>query len=243
MSDSAFLGFFPYLPLQGAYDVGEWRLQPVDDYQGSWVSTDFEDLSRKFLRSFRRVDGSRLERVYVVVHRERGIDGQLPSEAERESLQASVHLAVLDRAQPPDDENNGLFTATSDNCQLFFWRLHLDGWVTLDRGSIVQVSTGGHKISDQLLVPAPLELHMPFPFLIDAELLRVTYDILMLGLTGDGNDDNETTRMAKAIGLAIGWLSKAWRNSPSIGIDDRIVFLKTGFEALSRKSDSYECSK
>src|SRR4051812_30136599 len=102
---SAFLGFFPYLPLTGTYDVGEWRLQPVDDYQGSWSSTGFEELSRTFLRSFRRVDGSRLERVYIVIHRERGIDGHLPSEAVRESLQASVHLAVLDRAQPPDKEN------------------------------------------------------------------------------------------------------------------------------------------
>ena len=41
------------------------------------------------------------------------------------------------------------------------------------------------------------------------------------------------------IKTAIGWLAKAWRNTATVHFPERVVFLKTAFEAMTGTSNSY----
>ena len=51
----------------------------------------------------------------------------------------------------------------------------------------------------------------------------------------EGIEPPEAARVA-----AIRLLAKAWRNTPAISWEDRIVLLKTAFEALTGKSKTHE---
>ena len=233
-----YLLFFPYLPIQGSYKLGPWRLGPLKGYTGSWLSPAFERQSRAFMASFRDAGGKPLDNMYVLSHGERGMDGRLPTRPQQTALQRAVDFAVLDNNPPLDSDNAGLGAATADNAELFIWPIDVTGGrVTLSRGSMVRTMAGGHRINDELRVPAPLELQMPlWTFSLDAELLAAMYNLFTRRLAGSNDLDR------RRIEVAVGWLSKAWRNSPSVSMADRVVFLKTGFEALSDESKTKPCA-
>lgn len=230
--------FFPYLPVQGSYRLGPWQLAPLQDYAGLWLSSDFERQCRAFMASFRDVGGRPLDNMYVLSHGVRGMDGGLPTRQQQIAIRRAVDFAVLDNNPAHDNDNAGLGTATSDNTELFIWPIDVaSGRVTLSRGSMVELVVGGHRINDNLRVPAPLELQIPtWTFSIDRELLEAMYRLFTQRVTGS---DGQARRR---IEVAVGWLSKAWRNSASITMADRVVFLKTGFEALTDKDKTKLCA-
>jgi len=230
-----FLRFFPYLPIRGSYDLGPWRIERACDYAGP--TPGFKQLAEMFMGAFQGSNSAAGSNTPILVHRRRGMDGRLPTRPQRSAIQRAIDLATLDRVQRPGHPNSGLFTPTSDNSELFIWPIGIDGRIALDRGGIVRTTTGGYTITPELKVSAPLELHMPFPFTLDADLVATTYQLLTRRLPEDQD------RLRARLGITIDWLSKAWRNSPSIRSEDRVVFLKTGFEALSGTSNGFKCAK
>jgi len=231
--------FFPYLPVQGVYGLGPWQLGPLEAYQGQWASEDFERLSQIFLSSFKDAIGNPLGNVYLLSHKKRGMDGVRPTRPQIRAIQRSIDFALLDRSFS-SPQADGWFSITSDNSEFFVWPIDTaGGYVALGRGSIISVLNGGLRIDDGLAVPAPLELHMPIaPLTLDAELVTAMYGLFTRRFAG--SDDV----LRKRIEVAVGWLAKAWRNSPSVTMDDRIVFLKTGFEALSGGiSNTRDCAR
>ncbi len=52
----------------------------------------------------------------------------------------------------------------------------------------------------------------------------------------------EDREFAGRIGVAIDRLASAWRNSPSITFEQRVVMLKTAFEALTDRSATHEAA-
>jgi hypothetical protein len=230
-----YLLFFPYLPIKGSYSLGPWNLVPLSDYTGPWLNVDFERQSKAFMASFRDAGGKPLDSMYVLSHGPYGMDGKLPTGPQRVAIQRAIDFAVLDNNPAHDSDNAGLGTVTTDNTEFFIWPIDVySGRVTLSRGSMVHMMAGGYRIDDNLRVPAPLELQVPtWTFSLDGELLAAMYHLFTRRSTGATDLDR------RRIGVAVGWLSKAWRNSPSISMADRVVFLKTGFEALSDLSNTY----
>ena len=234
-----YLVFFPYLSIQGQYTIGPWDLPPLSEFSGPWLSSKFEDLSKTFIGAFRDANGNAFSNTYVLVHGKRGMDGNRPTRLAIGAIQSAINFSVLDRNPRPGSDNAGMMTSTTDNTELFIWPIDtIGGYVALGRGSIVPVVDGGHQMTDSLRVAAPLELHMPWGPRIDQDLLTSMYQ---LGTRRFGAADDLTR---KRVEVAIRWLSQSWRNSPSIRMTDRVIFLKTGFEALSGGlSDSWACAK
>jgi len=233
-----YLMFFPYLPLKGSYALGHWQIVPASTYSGPWASTPFEELSRTFLGAFRDATEQPFREAHLLVHESRGADGKLPRPATITAIQSAVNFATLDSHPDPNSDNAGWGTPTTDNSEVFIWPIDVvDGRVSLGRGSIVPVIAGGFRITSSLTVPAPQELQMPFGVALDQELLAAFYQLGTRRFSGD----DALTRGRLVV--AADWLAQAWRNSPSIRPPHRIVFLKTGFEALTDTSDSWQSAK
>jgi hypothetical protein len=193
------------------------------------------------MASFRDSTGRPLQNLALLVHGMRGVDGKLPMAPQRLAVQRAIEFATLDQNALPSDPNSGHRSATSDNAEMVIWPVDVEGGrVTLFRGSIVSVMAGGHQVGHRgFTVPSPLEINLPASGVtLDDELVAVLYRLFMRRSL----NDSEAARR-RNIETAIGWLSQAWRNTPSIRPEDRIVMLKTGFEALFGESNTWKCAE
>jgi hypothetical protein len=193
----------------------------------------FEELSKRFIRSFRDRAGASIKSSAIVAHKTDGIDGERLSAEEVRGMQCALDFAFLDLC-PKDQhtENAMLSLLTSDNTELFQWPMDLaDGYVSFRYGGVAITWDGGYKIEDDLRIQAPIELFVPMsPGTPDERLLEAIYAVT------SGSESQPSNHPSRRIATAINWLSKAWKNSKSITDADHIVFLKTGFEALSGES-------
>jgi hypothetical protein len=138
----------------------------------------------------------------------------------------------LDTNPPWQADLDGNWIATSDNSELFAWPIDVDsGGIATQRGAIVRVLTGGYRLDDpRFAVRAPLELHLPLRMRVNAELATAIFRVVR------GDHDAVDAAFARRIAIAVRWLAKAWRNTPSIGADDQVVMIRTGLEALTGTS-------
>ena len=72
---------------------------------------------------------------------------------------------------------------------------------------------------------------------VDAELLEAAYQVFV------GKHDDVDAALARRVGIAVDWLAKAWRNTRSVRVEDRIVLLNTGFEALIGTSTTHRSAR
>jgi len=208
---------------------GPWWLGAVDDFSGEWHSGRFRELALQLASAFLNPDGQRIEHPSMLAHINTGADGEPLDLNEWRAVQRAIHFTVLDSNPPWDggDGNEGFGTSSSDNSDILIWPLDLEhGHIALTRGSMVRIQAGGLSISEDLEIPAPRELWLPWPRPLDQEMLNAIYAVLTDTSLGD-------RRLADRIGVAIDWLVHAWRNSPSITFEHRIVMLKTAFDALT----------
>lgn len=223
-----YLLFCPYLPLRRRTSFAQWMIAPLAEHEGVWRDSDFEKQAKAFLAKFQDARGKPIKNPALVGNVKTGIDGVFPGEREFEALQLGLHFATLETNPAWEPEADGSFAVTTDNSDL--WAQPIDvqgGYVTIQRGLVVRDTSGGHRISDeQFVIRAPLELHMPAaPISLDADILAAIYQVVLA-------DDP----LAKRVTTATRWLAKAWQNSVSLGWDDRIVMLRTAFEALTGSS-------
>jgi hypothetical protein len=232
---SPHVSFFPYLPVEHqVLSLGEWQIGSVEHFEGRWYDSAFEQLARRFISSF-RVGSNPVRSPAVVAHEIRGLDGSLPEPRQRLAIQRAVDFAYLDSNPNPSEENAGHIAVTTDNTELFIWPIDLrEGRVTKTSGGVLRRTDGGYRINDDLTIEASSEVAIPAlgPREPDSDLLASTYEMV------DRADEMVDPHLARRVVVAIGWLSKAWRNTESIRPEDRIVLLKTGFEALTGKSDT-----
>jgi hypothetical protein len=81
----------------------------------------------------------------------------------------------------------------------------------------------------------PLDLHLPLGSqMADAMCLEAVYGTVLSSLQKPGANPT-----ADRIKTAIGWLVKAWRNTATVHFPERVVFLKTAYEALTGTSKSH----
>ena len=231
------LVFCPYLELTGSSDFAGWRVGPLKAFDSGWGDAKFQARAKAFLRKFTDAHGKPVANPALVGRLNQPLDGQLPAAAEAEALQAALHFAFLDRNPPYKDGHNpqGWQIITSDNTELFIWPIDVEsGHVTVTTGGMVRTLSGGFQIDDEELeIRSPLELHLPGAPTADGTLMAALYDVCLRSIGSPGQ-----SKTADRVRTAIRWLAKGWKNTTSIDFGDRIVFIKTGFEALTGTSDS-----
>lgn len=213
----------PYLPLSTVHSVGPWRLAPRGADELRWVDSRVRKHVDAFLRHFVDVHGRSIEHPTIIYRSGEPIGASEPTMHEFSALQLAVTFAVLDASVDYSEETARATwrVATSDNADIQGWRVSRDGSYSVALGAIVQSWIGGLNVyDDHARVPPPAELHLPSPLALDADLATAIYSYVLR------NDDSRIFRNV------IRWLDKAWRNTVSIDQWDRLVFLRTAFEAL-----------
>lgn len=233
--------FAPYLPLTAPVEAGPWWVGPLSAYEGSWLSDRFQEVARRLIGSHVAARNQPIQNPTIVASRASGVDGRWPELREMDGLQLALHFTVL-HANPPWSEDTrdsvGWTTATSDNSTLHYWPVDVDEErVTLGGGLMVRSTVGGYTLKDGVTIPAPEELHLPLRVTLDPEVLAATRSVFV------GEPDAIDAQLAARLAIAVGWLAQAWRNTDSIDVRQRIIMLKTGFEALTRESDSWRAAR
>jgi hypothetical protein len=226
----------PYLPLKKTYQFGGWDLGPVASFPSPWKNAALEAPAKSFMEKFRDADGRPLKNPAIVVRADTGIDGAFPGESDVSALQLALWFGVLDANPPWTAESDGWWVSTSDNADLWAQPIDVtDSRIAIGRGSLVTVTSGPWKLSDsQLEIRAPLELHIPLDARFVADSANAIYRV------ASGEHDGIDSVLAHRISTAVRWLAKAWRNTTGLGPEDRIVMLRTAFEALTGTSDAAE---
>jgi len=226
---------FPFLDLTRPIEFGTWWLGPVSQFEGPWLSAEFEMAARKFVGSFRKASGDLIAKPAILVRRDGGADGQPPTREERQAIELAIGFGVIDQNPfwSPETEHSSWKVGTTDNADFWVQPLDPDGWIALGTGSRVETTTGGLNLQEQsFFVPAPLELHMPFGITLDREMVEAIYAVL----TTPGVEHEDT---AARIRVALRWLLKSWQNTPNITWEDRLVFVKIATEAITGEEQSY----
>lgn len=230
----------PYLPLNGAYQIGKWLILPANQYSGDWVNDSYKARVDQLLGRFIWPNRTTITDIPIVVSAEDGANGVIPGQAEGRALQLALSFSAIDEFRTADGNAQGR-TVTADNAELQIWPLGADGYIAYPTGSIARTLWGGWNLDDDMhawRVPAPMELSMP---LVKVSLYgRLASSIYETVQKGDGDTANVTERR---VAVTLGWLSKAWKNTPSISEEDRIIFLKTGFESLLDTSSTPTAAK
>jgi hypothetical protein len=233
--------FAPYLPLRSAVEAGPWWIGSLESYTGTWRDARFEDVARRMIASHVAARGQAISNPALIASLESGVDGNWPDRRGMEALQLALHFTVL-HCNPiwTEETRNqkGWQTATSDNSTIHFWPVDVDGeGVALRTGFMVQVLIGGYTLTSGVEIPAPEELHLPHGVSLDGEILDALRRVF------NGDFDTIDAELAARLSTAVGWLAQAWRNTESIDLRQRIVMLKTGFEALTDTSETWQSAE
>lgn len=232
------LAFCPYLSVANIIRFADWELGPLRAFQDRWAEERFESQSNLFLSKFVDPEGETIQQPTLLCRRDRQIDGALPEGAECEALQSAISLAFLDenprRTQTNRHESWKVITA--DNTDLFVWPIDLEaGWVTVSTGFMVRTLGGGYRLTDpDLLIRPPLDLSFTRG---SQSAFAGTLDAVYRTVLGSLRTPGESPH-ADRLRAAIRWFEKAWRNTATVHFPERLVFLKTGFEALTGTGNS-----
>jgi hypothetical protein len=234
-----YLAFCPYLSVRKVIEFADWELGPVEAFDERWSDAKFKAQSKAFLAKFVDSAGKPIEHPSLLCRRGGQIDGQLPVPEEIEALEAAIAFAFLDEnpRRTPKTAGQGWGLLTADNAEPFFWPIDVDaGYVTVTTGLMVRTLGGGYQIGDaELIIRPPLDLHLPLGSChADAMCLEAVYKTVLSSLQKPGANPT-----ADHVKTAIGWLAKAWRNTATVHFPERVVFLKTAFEAMTGTSKSH----
>lgn len=233
-----YLVFCPYLSTAEVIPFADWELGPAKSFQTRWADHTFKTQSELFLGKFVDPTGAKVERPTLLCRRGGLIDGAMPEPAEIEALDAAIAFAFLDEnpRSSPSSRHQSWRVITADNTDLCVWPVDLEaGWVTVSTGFMVRTLGGGYRLTDpDLVIRPPLDLHfMRGSEKAFAGTLEAVYRTVSEAMRSPGK-----TPQADQLHAAIRWFVKAWRNTATVHFPERLVFLKTGFEAITGTSDS-----
>ena len=232
-----YLAFCPYLDMNEPIEFGDWELGPLAAFEERWADLKFKTQAKAFLAKFVDGGGQQIEHPSLLCRRQGWIDGTLPSPQEIAALEAAIAFAFLDTNPRCTPSNRQQDAITADNTELFHWAIDVDdGSVTLMTGIMVKTQIGGYRIGDEhLTIRPPLDLpRFIGSCTVEAVCLEAVYQTVWQSLQTPGVDVT-----ADRLRTAIGWFVKAWRNTATVKYQERVVFLKTAFEALSGTNKSH----
>lgn len=231
-TQNPYFSFFPALPLSKTLRLGDWCVgYPPDDV--AWHSPRFKELALTHLKTFEK-QGFRGGA--LMWHCDRGFDGTIPDERTWAAIRATVCFIAIDANDHVRDDPNAVhYLATSENAELFMQPIDEEkAFISYQTGGLLRrVLSGGWRIGedgatahlpdavvaiDRPVVPSQLHATALFNALLD--------------------DQNATNRR---IGVALDWHRFALSNPRVVSLAQRLIALKTGFEALSGESATHEC--
>ncbi len=233
------LAFCPYLPVHKTLRFGGWELGPLTAFEGRWSDPRFEARAKAFLEKFVDGAGASVENPSILCREGHSLDGALPDPNEIEALESAIAFGFLDQnpRHGPSTQYRSWAVVTADNTELYLWPIDVEaGYVAVRTGMMVQTLGGGYKIDDrELVIRPPLDLHLPLGAQnADSMVLEAVYKTaLSSAATPGANITGDRIR------VAITWLVKAWRNTSTVQWSERLVFLKTAFEAVTGTDKSH----
>ena len=224
-------------------EFADWELGPLKSFEDQWADPQFKARATAFLRKFVGIDNEPINSPALLCRKGKQLDGQRPSGEEMRALELSIAFAFIDRnpRNLPENHHDGAYMVTADNAELHVWPIDLEhGRVTKGTGLMVSVNIAGYKISDsELVLSPPLDLHMPMRLVPpDLLVLKGIYETVLRSLCSPGED-----RIADRVRVAVDWFVKAWFNTATVHHPERLVFLKTAFEALTGTSKTHQSAR
>ena len=241
-----YLFFCPYLPLPPTdkpVEFADWELGSLQSFKDRWADPRFKAQATTFLSKFSRTDGEPIKNPALLCRKGKLLEGHKPSREEVRALELSLAFAFIDRNPRflPENSDEAWGRMTADNAELFLWPIDLEqGRVTTITGCIIRVRTGGYQIGDtKLVLRPPIDLHLPIKAPSpDPLALTGIYETVLGSLCSPSQDS-----AADQIRIALEWFVKAWRNTATLHFPERLVFLKTAFEALTGSSKSWKSAE
>lgn len=224
-------------------EFADWELGPLRLFEERWADPKFKHQAAKFLGKFAMPWGKKrpFEDCAILCKKGVQIEGLRPSDEELKALELSLAFGFLDSNPKEKNAEAGWAMVTADNMELHLWAINLQqSRFTLIRGYLVRTTIIEHASeSSQLAIAPPLDLHMPSsPPSPDPLVLTGIYETTLASLRSP-NAETGTHR----IRVAVDWLAKAWRNTATVHYPERLVFLKTAFEAITGTSKAHQSAK
>ena len=238
-----FCPYLPLAPLDEPIEFADWELGLLQSFEDRWADPKFKSQATTLVDKFTMPWGGRrpTENCAILCKKGAQIDGLSPSREELRALELSIAFGFLDSNPREKADEAGWAMVTTDNVELHLWSIHLEqARITLNRGYLVkttisELTTG----NSQLEIAPPLDLHMPsLPPTPDPLVLTGIYETTLASL----RSPNAETK-AHRIRVAVDWLARAWRNTASVHYPERLVFLKTAFEAITGTSNAHQSAK
>ena len=231
--------FCPYLPLgqiSGPIDkpiaFADWEIGPLRLFEDRWADPLLKSRAMTILNKYTGADNPS-----ILCKKGEQLDGQGPCESELWALELALVFGFLESnpRKESDDEEVGGAIVTTDNAELHLWSINLQqGFVSLDHGYLAKTRTHGKVENPRLVIRPPLDLPtVTYPRIPDSLVLTGIYKTVLASLLSP-NVKSEAHRVR----VAVDWLAKAWRNTSTVHCPERLVFLKTAFEAVTGESGS-----
>lgn len=220
---------FPWLPLRDPLELGPWRVGPFADFAEPWTDLRFQRSVSTVVQAYQlALEGEgyniqSLEKLPSVLwHKQHGFN-RPPTKREYQALTKAIALVVLD-ANETDGVNESMASlqiSTTENARALAWDLDSQrlygrfshGGLLLSSNNLVFLTqTPRIELDAKVNVPLPLSLE-------DQTLSSAAFRFF------------KKKRGAKSL-LATHWLAKSWYSAREIDLEDRLVLLATGFEAL-----------
>ena len=238
-----YLLFCPYLPMTNSVQFADWELGPLQSFEDQWADSRFKDRATTFLRHFVGPDGKPIENPALLCRKGKQLDGQRPSRNEVAALELALAFSFVDRNPRWLPENEYQWgTVTADNAELHAWPIDLEkNFVTKSTGYLVMMNTIGYRIGDPRLVMSPpldlpgLSMGCPTP---DPLVLEGIYKTTLASYRSP-----DTPHATDRVRIATEWFVRAWHNNVTVRYPERIVFLKTAFEAITGTSKTHKSAK
>ena len=238
-----FCPYLPFPPTVSPVKFADWELGPLQSFEDRWADLRFKHQATIFLSKFLGTDDEPIKNPALLCRNGKQLNGEQPSPEEVRALELSLAFASIDRNPRffPENADEAWGCVTADNAEVYLWPIDLEqGHVTTNTGFIISVRTGGYNISDtKLVLRPPLDLHSPIGVASpDPLVLAGIYETVLGSLRSPGEDS-----VADRVRIALEWFVKAWSNTATLHFPERLVFLKTAFEALTGSSKSWKSAE
>jgi hypothetical protein len=222
--------YFPALSLRSTFRLGPWSVGSLPEGL-SWRSPRFESLVRGLLTA---LGDSGFRDPAIVWRTGAGLDGDAPDGPTAAAMQAAIRFAALDaNDQSEGSLNRARELATAENGILHIQPVNEDdGRVTLERGGALnRTLIGGWQLGDQ--APSMPDAVVAIePVRISSKLAQAVF-----------RSWTKPGRRAERLKVAIEWHAMAMANPEAVTLQQRLIAIKTGFEALLGSSNSRDAAK
>lgn len=234
------LRLLPYLPLHSRVTCGPWELVPLKDKDLKWDPST-EAILKTFISRFCDSRGRPLGNPTLIVRKGEKFDGRIVTPEEFQCLLVALQFGCINQNDALTKELNSHHRITAENGSPVVWQFDpSNGYITLSAGSLLRTMDGGWKLDDaRLEIRSHPDTHIPSTTVfMPSDIIDAAYAVA-LAASSPSSPDAEAVRLYRAMT----WCNKASQNSSSLDAADRVVMLKTAFEALTGSSRSTESAR